>query len=131
MQPPKDIDVLFVAGFGPIVRESAASRRFYYDTLGLAFKEDANGYMYTAGLEGVKHLRSGRCRRRRSRASAQIAGPPMCPCRRRGSNSTWRISKKPRPSSPAAATNCSSPIPRNPGAKPSPACSARRACSSA
>jgi catechol 2,3-dioxygenase-like lactoylglutathione lyase family enzyme len=56
MQPPKDIDVLFIAGFGPIVRESAASRRFYCDTLGLAFKEDANGYLYTAALEGAKHF---------------------------------------------------------------------------
>jgi catechol 2,3-dioxygenase-like lactoylglutathione lyase family enzyme len=56
MQPPKDIDVLFVAGFGPIVRDPTASRKFYLDTLGLAFKEDANGYMYTAGLEGVKHF---------------------------------------------------------------------------
>jgi catechol 2,3-dioxygenase-like lactoylglutathione lyase family enzyme len=56
MNTPKNMDVLFVAGFGPIVRDAAASRRFYSDTLGLSFKEEANGYMYTAGLAGVKHF---------------------------------------------------------------------------
>jgi len=29
METPKNIDVLFVAGFGPIVRDPAASRKFY------------------------------------------------------------------------------------------------------
>ena len=56
MKPPKNIDVLFVAGFGPIVRDPAASRKLYAATVGLAFKEDANGYMYTGGLDGVKHF---------------------------------------------------------------------------
>ncbi len=56
MKTPKNIDVLFVAGFGPIVRDPAASRRFYSETLGLAFKEDANGYLYTGALDGVKHF---------------------------------------------------------------------------
>lgn len=56
MSPPKNIDVLFVAGFGPIVRDPAASRRFYTETLGIAFKEDATGYLHTADLEGVKHF---------------------------------------------------------------------------
>ena len=56
MKPPKNIDVLFVAGFGPIVRDPAASRKFYSEALGLPFKEDANGYMYTGGLDGVKHF---------------------------------------------------------------------------
>jgi catechol 2,3-dioxygenase-like lactoylglutathione lyase family enzyme len=56
MKPPKTIDVLFVAGFGPIVRDPAASRRFYCDALGLEFKEDANGYLHTGDLEGVKHF---------------------------------------------------------------------------
>jgi hypothetical protein len=54
--PPKNIDVLFVAGFGPIVRDPAASRGFYGGALGLAFKEDSNGYLHTGGLEGVKHF---------------------------------------------------------------------------
>src|SRR5437868_15256028 len=58
MNPPKNIDVLFVAGFGPIParRDPAASRKFYSQTLGLPFKEDANGYLHTGELDGVKHF---------------------------------------------------------------------------
>ena len=56
MNQPKNIDVLFVAGFGPIVHEAAASRKFYSKTLGLSFKEDANGYLHTGDLDGVKHF---------------------------------------------------------------------------
>jgi len=56
MKTLKNIEVLFVAGFGPIVRDPAASRKFYSDALGLEFKEDASGYMYTGELSGVKHF---------------------------------------------------------------------------
>jgi hypothetical protein len=56
MKTPKGIDVLFVAGFGPIVGDPVASRKFYLDTLGLPFKEEANGYMHTGEVEGVKHF---------------------------------------------------------------------------
>lgn len=56
MNAPKNIDVLFVAGFGPIVRDMAASRTFYSQALGLPFKEDAGGYLHTGELEGVKHF---------------------------------------------------------------------------
>jgi catechol 2,3-dioxygenase-like lactoylglutathione lyase family enzyme len=51
----KNIDVLFVAGFGPIVADLAASRKFYSEALGLSFKEQTNGYLQTDGLDGVKH----------------------------------------------------------------------------
>jgi catechol 2,3-dioxygenase-like lactoylglutathione lyase family enzyme len=56
MNAMKNIDVLFVAGFGPIVRDAADSRRFYQGMLGLPFKEDAGGYLHTGELEGVKHF---------------------------------------------------------------------------
>lgn len=56
MTTPENIEVLFVAGFGPIVRDPVASRRFYSEALGLPFKEDANGYLHTGGLDGVKHF---------------------------------------------------------------------------
>jgi catechol 2,3-dioxygenase-like lactoylglutathione lyase family enzyme len=56
MNPPKNIDVLFVAGFGPIVRDPVASRKFYSGTLGLPFKEEGSGYMHTGELDGVKHF---------------------------------------------------------------------------
>ena len=56
MKTPKNVDVLFVAGFGPIVRDPAASRKLYSETLGLPFKEDANGYLHTGAVDGVKHF---------------------------------------------------------------------------
>ena len=48
------VGVLFVTGFGPIVRDKAASRRFYKDTLGIRFKEETGGYLHTEALEGAK-----------------------------------------------------------------------------
>jgi catechol 2,3-dioxygenase-like lactoylglutathione lyase family enzyme len=56
MKPPKNIDVLFVAGFGPIVRDPDASRKFYREALALPFKEDPGGYLHTGSLDGVKHF---------------------------------------------------------------------------
>jgi len=56
VKTPKNIDVLFVAGFGPIVRDPASSRKFYSETLGLEFKEDISGYLYTGEIAGVKHF---------------------------------------------------------------------------
>jgi predicted enzyme related to lactoylglutathione lyase len=56
MKTPKNIDVLFVAGFGPIVRDSATSRKFYSEALGLSFEEETNGYLHTGALDGVKHF---------------------------------------------------------------------------
>ncbi len=45
--------VQFVAGFGPIVDDPAASRRLYVDTLGITF-EEADGYLHTEKLDGAK-----------------------------------------------------------------------------
>jgi hypothetical protein len=49
-----DVKVLFVAGFGPIVREPEASRRLYGEALGIRFTEETGGYLHTEGLEGAK-----------------------------------------------------------------------------
>ncbi len=56
MKTPKNINVLFVVGFGPIVRDSGATRKFYSEVLGLPFKEEADGYLHTDELAGVKHF---------------------------------------------------------------------------
>jgi hypothetical protein len=45
--------VLFIAGFGPIVRETRASRRLYREVLQIPFQED-HGYLHTNELEGAK-----------------------------------------------------------------------------
>lgn len=48
--------VLFIAGFGPIVRGSAAeaSRELYGQALGISFKEENGGYLHTEALQGAK-----------------------------------------------------------------------------
>ncbi|WFU09229.1 hypothetical protein QA646_18485 [Rhizobium sp. CB3090] len=46
--------VLFIAGFGPIVREAAASRQLYAQTFGIPFKEEKGGYLHTEALNGAK-----------------------------------------------------------------------------
>ena len=50
------IKVLFIAGFGPIDHDIAESRELYNQNLGIAFKEDAGGYLYTGALQGAKHF---------------------------------------------------------------------------
>ena len=46
--------VLFVAGFGPIVRDMDAALRFYRDTIGLPLEE--SGDVSTEKVDGVKHF---------------------------------------------------------------------------
>ena len=46
--------VLFVAGFGPIVRDAGESRQLYGDALAIRFKEEAGGYLHTEALPGAK-----------------------------------------------------------------------------
>ncbi|ALR76779.1 VOC family protein [[Enterobacter] lignolyticus] len=54
------IDVLFVAGFGPITLDTDASKAFYADALGLPLKsmEGNSDYLLTGhdALKGVKHF---------------------------------------------------------------------------
>jgi hypothetical protein len=47
--------VLFVAGFGPIVRDQKSSESLYVGTLGLALDRDGD-YLHTDKLTGVKHF---------------------------------------------------------------------------
>jgi catechol 2,3-dioxygenase-like lactoylglutathione lyase family enzyme len=50
------MNVLFVAGFGPIVRDDAASRKLYIETLGLPLKQHSTNleYFHTDKIDGVK-----------------------------------------------------------------------------
>jgi catechol 2,3-dioxygenase-like lactoylglutathione lyase family enzyme len=48
------MNVLFVAGFGPILQDEAATTAFYRDTLGLPFDESADGYYHSEKVPGVK-----------------------------------------------------------------------------
>jgi catechol 2,3-dioxygenase-like lactoylglutathione lyase family enzyme len=47
------MNVLFVAGFGPIVREPEGSEAFYTGMLGLSFERDGD-YLHTEQLAGAK-----------------------------------------------------------------------------
>lgn len=49
-----NIKVLFIAGFGPIVQDAAASRNLYVHTLGITFNEEEGGYLHTEDLNGAK-----------------------------------------------------------------------------
>jgi hypothetical protein len=56
LQGLKKSRVLFIAGFGPIVRDSDASRKLYMKALDIAFKEESGGYLHTGTLEGAKEF---------------------------------------------------------------------------
>ncbi|HUA69024.1 MAG TPA: VOC family protein [Candidatus Saccharimonadales bacterium] len=57
MSKPKseNFKILFVAGFGPIVRDIPESQKFYSDALGLFFEKEGD-YLHTGKLNGVKHF---------------------------------------------------------------------------
>src|SRR5579872_175462 len=54
MEQMGNIQVLFIAGFGPIVPEAGASRKLYSQILGIKFKEENGGYLHTEALQGAK-----------------------------------------------------------------------------
>jgi hypothetical protein len=49
-----NLGILFITGFGPIVRDTAQSRRLYGDVMRIPFKEEAGGYLHTEALSGAK-----------------------------------------------------------------------------
>ena len=49
-----DIKILFIAGFGPIVRDAEASRTLYREILGISFTEENGGYLHTEAMDGAK-----------------------------------------------------------------------------
>ncbi|HEX5182822.1 MAG TPA: VOC family protein [Allosphingosinicella sp.] len=53
-----DIEILFVAGFGPIVRDVDESLALYRDTLGLKLEagKAEPDYFHTGDVDGVKHF---------------------------------------------------------------------------
>jgi hypothetical protein len=57
MQVASNIKVLFITGFGPIVRETAESYKLYREVLGIHFKvekEESADYLHTEALQGAK-----------------------------------------------------------------------------
>jgi catechol 2,3-dioxygenase-like lactoylglutathione lyase family enzyme len=52
------VKVLFVSGFGPLVKDPKISRAFYLEALGLPLKEQEGNpnYLHSEKMEGVKHF---------------------------------------------------------------------------
>ena len=48
------IRILFIAGFGPIVRDADDSCKLYGRALGISFQEEKGGYLHTEALNGAK-----------------------------------------------------------------------------
>jgi hypothetical protein len=49
-----DLGILFIAGFGPIVRDTEKSRKLYGDVMRIPFKEETGEYLHTEALTGAK-----------------------------------------------------------------------------
>jgi hypothetical protein len=47
------VKVLFITGFGPIVRDATASRKLYNQLLGIDFMEESGGYLHTEAMKGA------------------------------------------------------------------------------
>ena len=54
MEGTGNVKILFVAGFGPIVRDTSESRKLYGEVLGIPFKEESDSYLHTETLQGAK-----------------------------------------------------------------------------
>ena len=54
MEEIAKVNVLFIAGFGPIVRDAAASRQLYGQAFGIPFTEEKGGYLHTEALKGAR-----------------------------------------------------------------------------
>lgn len=51
-----ELKVLFVVGFGPIVKDDSLSQKLYIETLGLPLKKEENNYCHSEEIEGVKYF---------------------------------------------------------------------------
>ena len=67
------MEILFVAGFSPIVPSPIVGRTFYQEALGLPLKTVEGDYLAVDGFEGSKHL--GVWPTPRSRVSGLASGP--------------------------------------------------------
>jgi Glyoxalase-like domain len=53
MDTAANMKVLFIAGFGPIVRDMGESRKLYRDLAGIPFTEETGGYLHTEAVPGA------------------------------------------------------------------------------
>ena len=96
MQAPDKIRVLFIAGFGPIVRDVDAGQKLYAKGLQISFKEESGGYLHTDALQGARHLPFGHSLKPRILVLVTVSGRIICPRLTLGLSSTWIVSKEPQ-----------------------------------
>jgi hypothetical protein len=125
MHGTANIQILFLAGFGPIVRE-ATSHKLYRDVLGIPFKEEADGYLHTEALRGAKSFALWPLSQAAHSVLAKIPGLTIFPHHKRGVSSTLTTSKRQRRSLNREDIECSSRTRKNHGGKPLVVSSHRR-----
>ena len=54
MRDVNGVKLLFIAGFGPIDRNVAESRKLYGEGFGIPFKEESGGYLHTEAIQGAR-----------------------------------------------------------------------------
>jgi hypothetical protein len=54
MRDVSAVKLLFIAGFGPIDRNVAESRKLYGESFGIPFKEESGGYLHTEAVQGAR-----------------------------------------------------------------------------
>ena len=54
MRDVSGVKLLFIAGFGPIDRNVAESRKLYGEDFGISFKEESGAYLHTEALQGAR-----------------------------------------------------------------------------
>ena len=94
MQEFERIKILFVAGFGPIVRDKIAGRNLYGETFNISFKEESGGYLHTEALKGVQSFALWPLEQAAQPALAEIPGRTTRPFPRHGSNLMSRMSRE-------------------------------------
>lgn len=92
MQSTGKIKVLFILGFGPIVRDTAESRKLYSESLGIRFKEESGEYLHTEALKGAKSFALWPLSQAAESCLAKTRGPTIFPFHKLGLNLMWTMS---------------------------------------
>jgi len=112
-----NIKILFVAGFGPIVRNRDASRKLYAETFDIPLKEDEGGYLHTEALKGVKHFALWPLSQAARSCFGKDSWPDDIPFRRLGSSLMLTVLKRQQRSLNREAIECFSRPRKNRGAR--------------
>jgi len=129
------LGVLFVAGFGPITRESDESKAFYVEALGLPLKPMPGNETYLlseqGALDGVKHFALWPLAQAAQSCFGGDRWPADLAVPKHGSSLTWPTWRPPPRGWSIAVIGCWSPIAKSRGGRALHVCLARKACWSA